>query len=46
MTQITQNFLQGESSNLMTPIYSTNDKNIVTIERLNIPSYMIFPRVM
>ena len=30
----------------MTPIDSTNDQNIVTIERINIPSYMIFPWVM
>ena len=30
----------------MTTIDSTNDQNIVTIERVNIPSYMIFPWVM
>ena len=30
----------------MTPIDSTNDQNIVTIERVNIPSYMILPWVM
>ena len=45
MKQIT-NFLEGESPTLMTPIDSTNDQNIVTIERVNIPSYMIFPWVM
>ena len=30
----------------MTPIDSTNDQNIVAIERANIPSYMILPWVM
>ena len=43
MKQITNNFLEGESPSLMTAIDSTNDQNIVTIERVNIPSYMIFP---
>ena len=43
MKLITNNFLEGESPSLMTPIDSTNDQNIVTIERVNIPSYMIFP---
>ena len=36
-------FLEDESPTLMTPIDSTNDQNIVTTERVNIPSYMIFP---
>ena len=45
MKLITNNFLEGESPSLMTPIDSTNDQNIVTIERVNIPSY-IFPRVI
>ena len=45
MKLITNNFLEGESPSLMTPIDSTNDQNIVTIERVNIPSY-IFPWVM
>ena len=43
MKQITKLFLEGESPTLMFLIDSTNDQNIVTIERVNIPSYMIFP---
>ena len=44
MKQITKNFLEGESPTLMTPTDSTNDHNIVTIEGVNTPSYiMIFP---
>ena len=46
MKQITIFFLECESPTLITPIDSTNDQNIVTIERVNIPSYMIFPWVM
>ena len=46
MKQITKSFLEGESPSLITPIDSTNDQNIVTIERVNFPSYMIFPWVM
>ena len=46
MKQITTFFLEGESPTLITPIDSTNDQNIVTIDRVNIPSYMIFPWVM
>ena len=42
MKQITI-FLEGESATMITPIDSTNDQNIVTIERANSPSYMIFP---
>ena len=38
--------MEGESPTLMTPIGSANDQNIVTIERVNIPSCMIFPWVM
>ena len=44
MRQITKLFLEDESLNLMTPTDSANDQNIVTIERVNIPSYMIFSR--
>ena len=33
MKQITNFFLEGESPTLMTPIDSTNDQNIATIER-------------
>ena len=39
-------FLEGGSPTLMTPTDSTNNQNIVTIERANIPSHMIFPSVM
>ena len=39
-------FLEGESPTLMTSIDSTKDQNIVIIERVNIPSYIIFPWVM
>ena len=46
MKQITKSFLEGESPTLMTPTDSTNDQNIVTIERVNFPSYIIFPWVM
>ena len=42
MKQITF-ILEGESPTLMTPIDSTNNQNIVTIERVNTSSYMIFP---
>ena len=43
MKQITTFLLEGESPTLMTPNDSTNDQNIVTIEKVIIPSYMIFP---
>ena len=38
--------LEGEGPILMTPIDSINNQNIVTIARVNIPSYMIFPWIM
>ena len=43
MKQIAKIFLEDESPTLMTPTDSTNDHNIVTIERVSTPSYMIFP---
>ena len=43
MKQMRIFFLEGERPTLMTPLDSTNDQNIVTIERVKIPSYMIFP---
>ena len=46
MKQIRIFILEGDSPTLMTPTDSTNNQNIVTAERVNIPSYMIFSWIM
>ena len=41
MKQITTFFLEGESPTLMTPTDSTDDQNIVTIERSELTFFLI-----